>query len=312
MRSFSYICSIFAISFMLIVILSSCGAENSSQGNTQTETTSTGNVTIAIDETLMPVFRQQLNVFDSSFPDAHIKPVYTTEQQCVSDLFNDSVKLIITTRELTEKEAKAFALKEEKIRTLAIAKDAIAVIANNAASDSFMTLGQLQQIMLGKFARKYTIVFDNASSSIVRYMLDSLLAGKPLPTQSYGIANTDSLIDYVAKNKDAIGFVGVTHIYDKNSSKPEGEFLSKINVVSLKNEKDTTINDFYQPYQAWIALNKYPLSRSIYFITKDNFNGLSAGFANFISRQEGQLIFKTARLVPLRVPLQIREATIKP
>lgn len=275
------------------------------------ETTKKGNIKISVDESLMPVIAQELTVFDSSYPEGHIHPTYTTEQQCFADLFKDSARLIVVTRKLTAAEEAAFEKNDIKVRAMSIAKDAIAVIVHPGSVDSLMTLGQLKQILLGKFARQYTIVFENERSSTVRYMLDSLIPKQSLSKQTFAINNTDSLIDYVSKNEHAIGFIGVTHVYDPESTQPEGSFKKQIQVVSLKDENDTLVNDFYQPYQAWIATKQYPLTRTLYFITRDVYNGLGTGFANFLTDQPGQLIFNKARLMPLRVPLNLRPAEIK-
>lgn len=292
-----------------ILVWASCGSDT--KDAEPKETATKGNIKISVDETFMPVMAQELNVFDSSFPEAHIKATYTNEQQCFQDLFKDSARLIIVSRDLNKEEKTAFDKREIGYKSLKIVKDAIAVIVHPGSVDSFMTLGQLKQVLLGKFAREYTIVFDNAQSSTVRYMLDSLIPGQKLSSKTYAINNTDSLIDYVAKNEHAIGFIGVTHVYDPESSVDVGSFKKQIQVVSLKDENDTTVTDFYKPYQAYIGLNKYPLTRTFYFITRDSWNGLGAGFANFLVDQPGQLIFAKARLFPLRVPINIREAEIK-
>lgn len=289
----------------------SCGNNKSTEKDTPEETTTRGNINISVDESFMPVIAQELNVFDSSYPEGHIKVTYRTEKQCFEDLYKDSARLIVVSRDLTAEEKKVYEHNKVKVKSLAIAMDAIAVIVNPASADSFMTLGQLKQVLVGKFARNYTIVFDNAQSGTVRYILDSLIPGQQLSSKTYAVKNNDSLIEYIAKNENAIGFIGVSQVYDPESTKPEGEFKGGIKVVSMKDENDTTVTDFYQPYQAWIALKKYPLRRTMYFITRDSWNGLGAGFANFLSNEAGQLIFKKARLVPLRVQLRLREAEIK-
>jgi phosphate transport system substrate-binding protein len=288
----------------------SCGNDKSTSDEPK-ETTTKGNIKISIDDSYMPVMEQQLNVFDSSFPEAHITAAYKAEKQCFEDLYNDSARLIVVSREMTDAEKKVYEHNQVKIKSLAIAADAIAVIVNPASPDTFMTLGQLKQILQGKFARNYTIVFDNAQSGTVRYMLDSLIPGQQLSSKTYAVKNNDSLIAYVAKNENAIGFLSVSQVYDPESTVPEGSFKKGVKVVALKNENDTAATDFYQPYQAYIALKQYPLRRIMYFITRDTWSGLGAGFANFLSGEAGQLIFKKARLVPLRVPLMLREAEIK-
>jgi len=310
MMRFKSILAIGILGLTTSLVVPSCDSPKSD--NTKPlETPTKGNIKVSVDESLMPVIAQELAVFDSSFPEGHIRATYTSEQQCFTDLFKDSARLIVVTRNLTQAEKNAFEKNGLRIRSMSLAKDAIAVIVHPGSVDSFMTLGQLKQVLLGKFARQYNIVVENEKSSTVRYMLDSLIPGQQLSKQTFTINNNDSLIDYVAKNEHSIGFIGVTHVYDPESTVPEGSFKKQIQVVSLKDENDTAVNDFYQPYQAWIALKQYPLSRTIYFITTDTYSGLGSGLANFLTSQQGQLIFNKARLMPLRVPINLRPAEIK-
>src|SRR6188768_3060521 len=72
------ILSIFAAS---CITLSACGGDT----NAPTDTPNSGTVTISVDETYKPVIEQQLQVFDSSFPDAHINVQYKSEADCIKD-----------------------------------------------------------------------------------------------------------------------------------------------------------------------------------------------------------------------------------
>ncbi|MFT4063016.1 MAG: substrate-binding domain-containing protein [Edaphocola sp.] len=299
----------------LSLAAASCGGDAgpaATNNGSKPETTTSGSINISVDESYRAVIEQELAVFDSSYPDAHIKAKYTTGNESFNDLSEDSARLIITDRDLTPEEKKAYKAHEIKVKSLAIASDAIAVIVNPASPDSLMTLGQLRNILAGKFARKYNIVFNNTGSSIVSYISDTLLGGQPLTTKPFAVANTDSLIAYIARTGNAIGFIGVNRAYDPESTEPAGAFLKQIKVVALNNENDTANTGFYKPYQAYIGLKQYPLRRNMYFITRDSWNGLGAGFANFLTGQAGQLIINKARLFPLQAAVTLREAEIKP
>lgn len=290
-----------------IAVWASCGNENKGSQK-QEETTTSGSIEISIDEAYRPVMEQQLKVFDSSYPKAHIKETYTSEKQCFEDLYSGKSKLIIVSRDLGPEELAAYKAKGMKMRSLPIAMDALAVIVNNRSQDSFMTVGQLQQILLGKFARPYDIAIDNGQSSTSRFILDSLIPGQQISSKTYSLKTEDAVVEYVANNQHALGLLGVNALYDPNSGAAEGNFRKDVRVVALRN--DSTLK-FYQPYQAYLALFDYPLNRDLYFITSDNGRGLAAGFANFLCSERGQLLFNKARLVPLRVQLNIREAQIK-
>jgi phosphate transport system substrate-binding protein len=65
-----------------------------------------------------------------------------------------------------------------------------------------------------------------------------------------------------------------------------------------------------QPYQANIALRRYPMVRPLYYILKENFKGLGSGFTNFLIYEKGQLIFKRAYLVPAKMSFDVRNMNI--
>ena len=67
---------------------------------------------------------------------------------------------------------------------------------------------------------------------------------------------------------------------------------------------------YVKPYQANIMTKRYPLVRGLYYILKENYNGLGAGFANFLEYEKGQLIFRRAYLWPAKMNFSVRSATL--
>lgn len=292
----------------LISFLSACGLISACGNKTTTkeakETTSSGHIKIAVDQSLQPVITEELRVFDSSYPNAHIDASFQSETNCFQAFFKDSsVRMIIVMCDLTKEERKLATQNGAKVRSMPIAKGGIAVVTNPQSPDSLMTVGQLKSILNGRFIRKYNVVFDNEQSGSVRFLMDSLIHGGKIPSNIYALKNPDSVLDYVSKNKQAIGIVGAINIFTEVDT-GIGVFKPNIKVVALRN--DSTL-EFYQPYQAYVALDLYPLTWQVYFISHDTWQGLATGFANFLASQRGQLIFKHSRMVPLRVPLNVRQ-----
>lgn len=272
----------------------------------ETDTTTSGTIDISVDETFRPVIEEQLRVFDSSFPEAHIRVHYKPELACIQDFLNDSARLILVTRQLLPNEAKLCEQKKIVPTTLDIAKDAVAVVLHPSNPDSLVSVSEIKGILTGKYKKKYTVVFDNEASSTVRYMTDSILKGQKLGANVFAAHGNDSVIAYVARNPDAIGFVGVSYTADMQDK--EGlAFITNISVAKLFNDK---LQKAFQPYQAYIAPNYYPFTRALYYIHSETYPGLGTGFANFLSRERGQLIFKQARLFPLRTNIIFRAVEI--
>lgn len=288
----------------LLTTVVSC--EEEKKRDKPADTLTTGTIDISVDETYRPVIQEQLEVFDSSYPDAHINVQYKPESECIRDFMDGKVRLILITRDLGKDEQAILEQKKIVPSAMAIAKDAVAVIVNKENEDSVFSIAELKGILTGQHQEKYTVVFDNPGSSTLRFMLDSLIPGEKLGDNVYAAKGNDSVIHYVANNPNAVGFVSVSHVSDYED--PEGlAFISAVRVAAIYND---SLEKSYQPYQAYIAPEWYPLTRKLYYVHRDTYSGLAAGFAKFLREQRGQLIFKQARLFPTRVNIVFREAGV--
>ncbi len=269
-----------------------------------------GTIHISVDEAFKPVIDSQIKVFTSLYPEAEIIAHYKSEAECLKDLLNDSIRMVIVTRGLSEEEGNmlkdslGFVPSWNKM-----ANDAIAVIVNPSQPDSLFTMGDIRSLMNGTSGYKLRPVMDGTSAtSTVRYMIDSVLKGKPLSGDIMAAPSSAEVIEFVSRNPNAIGFLGVSWIGNKDD-KEQLQFISGVTVASLEaaREKDK----FIKPYQANIATKRYPMVRGLYYILKENYNGLGRGFANFLVHEKGQLIFNRAYLFPTKMNFSVREAALK-
>ncbi|HEY8388029.1 MAG TPA: substrate-binding domain-containing protein [Parasegetibacter sp.] len=298
------------VRFMLLVVLVACGNNKQHQNVAGDDTLTSGTIHISVDESFKPIIDSQIRVFEASYPDAKIIAHYKSEQECFKDLLSDSTRLVIVTRGLTDQESDYF--KDTlgfRPKWDRIAYDAIAVIVNNNAKDSLFTMSEIRDLMAGKSEMKYRVVFDGLSAtSTVRYALDSVLRGEPLGPNVAAAPTSVDVINYVAGNPDAIGFIGVSWI-----GNPEDEnqlsFLESVRIASVQVESPDD-RGFVKPYQANIAKKRYPMVRGLHYIVKENYPGLGRGFTNFLSTERGQLIFRRAYLWPAKMNFTIRNANI--
>lgn len=266
-----------------------------------------GQLQIAIDESLQPIMDQELNVFESSSSDIQLTRIYSSEEDAIRSFFEDQSKLIVITRDLNKSEKDILTQKGITSRSLAVAEDAVTFIVN-PKENALMTTQKLKEILTGESDKKYTIVFNSPTSSIVNFILDTIIPGQKLSSNTYALANNEEMIQYVASHENAIGVLGVSSVYDPKSKEGAGKFREEVKVVALK---DAQSNEYFQPYQAMIAYMQYPYRRKIYFIHKESKPGPASNFANFLSGERGQLIFNKARLLPLRADLTFRQVEIK-
>lgn len=290
-----------------LFLISGCG---SNKGNRKQETTTSGTIHISVDESFKPVIDSQIEVFESLHPDAHIIVSYKPEADCLRDLNNDSVRMVIVTRGLTDPEEKILEDTLSFPPTYGvIAWDAIAAIVNKDAKDSIFTMADIRSMVKGTSGYKYKVVLDGTSAtSTVRFLVDTLLHGGPLSGNVAGADNSQGVIDYVSNHTDAIGLVGVSWIGNKDDPK-QLSFLKKVNIASIEC-RGCTNGPYVKPYQANIATGRYPMLRRLYYILKENYDGLGSGFVNFLIYEKGQLIFQRAYLLPAQMSFEVRQMQI--
>jgi phosphate transport system substrate-binding protein len=291
----------------LIVLLTGC---TGSHKRTDLDTSTSGTINISADESFKPVIDSQIQVFEALYPGAKIIAHYKPEAECFKDLMYDTIRMILVTRGLTEQEEKFY---KDSIHFSPtwdkVANDAIAVVISNKATDSTFSMGKIRGILDGSTGDKEIAVFDGLSAtSTVRYAVDSILKGQPFDSKKvFAAKSSEEVINTVAENPLYVGFVGVSWIGNKEDTS-QLTFLKKVKIASLECTSCSE-KTFVKPYQANIMLHRYPLVRGLYYVLKENYDGLGGGFANFMSYEKGQLIFRRAYLGPAKMDFNIRSAT---
>lgn len=260
-----------------------------------------GTIHISVDESFKPVIDEQIKVYETSFPGTHIIAHYKPEAECLKDLFRDTLnRMVIVTRGLTDKEEYFFidSLKYNPAWN-EVASDAIAVLVNAKSTDTLFTIKRLQDQLQGKINRNQNIVFDGlTATSTVRFIIDSVLHGQKFDTSVVKAAkNSNEVIDYIAHNDNAIGMVGIEWIGNPEDT-AQVRLLQNVKIAYVQCIacKDSS---FIKPMQVTIMTKKYPLVRGLYYILKENYTGLGAGFVSFLKYERGQLIFNRAYLAPV-------------
>jgi phosphate transport system substrate-binding protein len=292
---------------ILLLLLAGCGPYGGDPN--APDAYDRGIIHISADESFRPVIDAQVQVYQASYPDAKIMVHYKPEADCIKDALIDSIRMIITTRSFTDKEL-AFLTDSFKVvpRQSTIAYDAIAVVVNKAATDSFFTMAELKDLVSGKNKTALTPVFDGLrATSTVRFMLDSVLKGTPLGAKVTAAQNSAGVLDYVAQNRNAVGFIGVSWIGNKEDT-AQRTFLQKVTIANIQSTDNP--EGYIKPYQANIYLRRYPMVRDLVYLLKEKHQGLGHGFANFLLGDRGQLVFRRAYLLPAKMPFYIRPTTL--
>jgi phosphate transport system substrate-binding protein len=294
------------IALGLLFTFNGCGNDDA---NGPTDTRTSGTIHISADESFKPVLDSQIEVFENQNPGAKIIAHYKPEAECFKDFAVDSIRIVFATRGYSESEKRLMndSLKVA-VSQMVVARDAVAVILHPESTDTVLTMQEISDILTGKSAKKLNPVFDGLkATSTVRFVMDSVLQGQPMSPVVKATNSSTGVIDYVSRNRNAIGFIGVSWIGNPQDS-TQLSYVDKIKVASIENPKKPGV--FVTPAQYNIYFKKYPMIREVTYVLKERHNGLGHGFANFLTTQSGQLIFNRAYLMPALMDFSVRAATL--
>lgn len=304
----------FLTTICVCAILAACDNRNS---GVKLDTPTSGSIKIAVDESFKPIFEAQIEAFQNAYKKAHITAQYVSEQEAINLLLIDSVRLAVTTRPLSPEEEEQLRAKKIKPKpALKVAIDGVTIILNKNNPDTTFTMDQLKAIFSGqiptwdklnggKMNKPIVIVFDKASSSNVAYIKRKFELNDSLESHVYAAGGNLEVIDYVQKNVNALGVIGVNWISDPDD--PEHKTFRKVVRIAgiATHTPEEEDEEYYQPYQAYLAQNQYPLSREVYIVTNEARAGLGTGFSAWVASDKGQRIFLKAGLLPATMPIRI-------
>ncbi len=303
--------------FLLVFVLFALGfysCDRSGKKAEPTDTPTSGEVNIAIDESYSLLFDTEIYTFQSLYQNAKVNARFLPETDALKALMDDSVKVVVMNRALNESEKQSFKTENLYPIETKIAEDAIAFVVNNENPDTNLLFEQISKILNGtdttwkqvnpkSEALKLNIIFDNPNSANARYIAEFSKEAK-LPANAFAVNSNTEVVDYVSKNKGALGVLSVNWISDKDDSTSIG-FLKKVKVVGISKEGDS--ERFYKPYQAYIKTKDYPFCRDVYMINRQTRAGLGKGFVSFVAGTKGQLIILKMGLVPAIAPVRMIE-----
>ena len=301
---------------LIIGLLSACDSKPNNAGADETV------VLFYCDESFSPIIDEVRQVFQITTNQAQtLEPVYTNENDAVDSLMSLATWLAITSRRLTESERTNLQARTYMPREIPIAYDGLAIITNNANTDSCISVGDLKRILKGEVkewkdlypdSKRGTldVVFDNEKSSTVRFCVDSLLDGKPINSPNIeAVEKSEEVINYVAAHEDAIGIIGSNWLNDKRDT-TNVTFKKDIRVMAVSRFDKATPQNSWKPYQYYLYNGNYPIIRTIYALTNDPKYGVSQAFANYLEGPKGQMIIFQSGLLPVRGDMTTRQVIV--
>lgn len=287
-----------------VLFLWSC--ENNGRVGFETDTHGRGKAMIMIEESFKPLFETCIYTFESQFPHADVIPSYRTEGQIINDFFEGKVKTICISRDFTKEEKAALRKKNVEVRSDRIAYDGVTLIVHPENPDSAITVDRLKRIIMGKdtvwpgLKSKINVVYDQVSSANFNY-LRNLVGSTNFPSNIFAVKSNVEVINYVKKNKSALGVIGLNWISDQDDFDVK-DFVKGLKVMAVS---ESSSKPYFKPYAGLIYTREYPLRREIWMINKGKRSGIHTGFVLFMIGEKGQTIITKSALVPATAPVRL-------
>ena len=108
----------------------------------------------------------------------------------------------------------------------------------------------------------------------------------------------------MATTPEAIGVIGANWVGNKADT-TRLSFNQKVRVMAVSSSVNATSENSYRPYQAYLALKKYPLTHDVYILINDPKGALPTGVMTFLTGDRGQRIILKSGLVPATQPIRV-------
>lgn len=263
------------------------------------ETPVSGYTKILVDESIYPIANDVNTMYMYEYNRVKIDLLKMSTNEVLQLLLNDSVRVAVLPRELTDSEVKRF---EGRVtpKMTHFASDAIVFVANKSYTDSIIDYDLVLKHLMSsnnKGSDKTILVFDNGNSNVVETFKEKTKVTELPKDVAYYAGDSEAVIEYVSKNPKAIGVIGLNWL--TQPSEKITKYLGDIKMLGVKNYED---GKYYKASQNNIAEGTYPLIRKLYVVDIQGKSGLGVGYTSYIAGYKGQRIILKSSLVPFKVP----------
>ncbi len=251
-----------------------------------------GKISIATDESFQSVTEALTSRYMALNPATQIDMVVKKEDLAFLDLLENKVRVIVMSRELSQKEKDAYKAKiDMDLLPAKFAADAVVFVVKKDDSRDFISMEELKGELNSE---NKNIIFGGTNSSNLNFV-----------AQKFGVAPSSLKFSIINGNKNVIkeinsqsGKIGVVSLntisrpYDKESE----ELRNSVKILGISEGKKV----FY-PEVSKIRSMEYPFTRVLYFLTNEGYYGLGNGLIRFSCQQLGQIVVQKEGLQPYNI-----------
>lgn len=247
-----------------------------------------GTITINGSTTVLPIAQKAAEAFMKEHPDVTISISGGGSGNGIKSLIDGTTDIADSSRFIKENEVKLAVEKGRYPVPFAVAHDCIVPVVHPGNSVNNITLEQLQAIYMGKIKnwkelggpdRPIVVISRDTSSGTYEVWEEKVMKKERVFPGALLQASNGAVAQAVAKNKNAIGYVGFGYL---------NKDLKGLSVDGITGSEETTLN------------GTYPISRPLFMFTPGWPSGDALKFINFVlNPKKGQKDVKEAGFVPL-------------
>jgi len=283
--------------------------------NQMQSVTTTGHLTIDVDENEQPLLKKEVDEFTRLNKDSHIDVKIKTSNEVIADLINGDVKTVVVDRDFTPQESDILTKYKIDVKKHKFALNGIAVIVNPANPVIKLNFNELKKIFNGDITDWKDLDGDNKgvykaglkvfiarpNSAIHNIFKEEALANREYSKSALVCSTSTQMLDEIKTSKAAIGFISMSWI--TRFADTLDTIVKPLKIAAV--DSVGRVSDYIGLHQAYIANNTYPLLMSAYVISRDFDMDLSVGFISFLLAYDGQKIVLNSGLVPVTQPVRI-------
>lgn len=275
----------FFVIIMLCLSLISCSKSEVDRPNK-------GEIVIVADESFRNVTEALAERYVAHYPDTQLHLKFQKEDYALVDLLKQNARVIVMSRELTDKEKKHYKeMVDLPLQPAKFAGDAVVFIVSKNSSKNSISVEEIKNELQSD---EKNIIFDGVNASNFNFVAQKLNL-EPKKIKYSLIKGNKGIIEQINKFPNSIGVISLNTISNPYS-KEAAELRDKIKILSVSEN-----NISYEPNRENIRYMKYPFTRILYFLTNEGYFGLGNGFIRFSCTQKGQIVVSKEGLQPYNI-----------
>lgn len=247
-------------------------------------------VSVEGSDTMGDLLKVWADEFMKTNPDVPVSINKGDTSQGITALINRTTDLASASRDLTDEEVVSLHKNKVKLKKVPVARDSVAVLVNKDNPVNTMTMKELKSVFTGDFHNwtklggkdeEIELFVREDSSGTSKFFISHVLKNGKMAKSATEVATLDSMIDSIAKHKNAIGYAGMGAVPESHGQ------IKSLNLQLLEGGAEVSAT-------AATATGGYPLSRPLFMFMDEYPKPTAQKFVDFCLSSEGQKLVESS------------------